>query len=136
MSIFYTTMEIIDTFLSVFTHDNFIKGLIIAIPHYVIMTLIIVYVIFARISTLYYWLVGFLFIVLIINIIYRGCILIKCERRYFETKQWFGGYELLRILNIPLSDQHVINYYYLWVFLIGSIILSKLLFHHFSSFSL
>jgi hypothetical protein len=131
-SLYATTIKIIDDILSVFTDDDFTKGMIVAIPHYVIMTAIIVYVMFAdvrqafQVTSVYFWLIIFLLGVLIINILYRGCILIKCERRYFNNREWYGGYELLRLFGIPLSNERVIIYYYLWVGLIASVVVSKL----------
>lgn len=112
------TLRLIDDALSLFTEDNFTKGLLVAIPHYGIMTFIMIYMALANIDAIYWGLILFLIGVVIINMLYRGCILIKCERHYFNNREWYGGYEPLRVLGIPLSNKLVAKYYYGWVALI------------------
>ena len=86
------------------------------------MTFIVVYMALADIDAIYWGLILFLIGVVIINWLYRGCILMKCERRYFNNQEWYGGYELLRLLGIPLSNELVAKYYYGWVALITVVI--------------
>lgn len=125
-SLYRNTLRWIDNLLSVFTTDDFTKGLIIAIPHYAIMTLILLYIAFANIDNTYWIFILFLIGILIINIMYRGCILMKCERRYFHNREWYGGYELLRLFGVPLSNDLVAKYYYVWVGLIATVIIIRL----------
>ena len=126
-SLYRYTLGLIDDTLSLFTEDNFTKGILVAIPHYGIMTFIIIYMALADIDAIYWVLILFLIWVIIINWLYRGCILMKCERHYFNNREWYGGYELLRLLGIPLSNELVAIYYYGWVALITVVIMLRLL---------
>ena len=127
-SLYRATLKLIDDALSLFTEDDFTKGLLVAIPHYGVMTFIVVYMALADIDAIYWGLILFLIGVVIINARYRGCILMKCERRYFNNREWYGGYELLRLLGIPLSNELVAKYYYGWVGLITVVIMIRLLY--------
>ena len=122
MSLFHETLELIDRIVSVFSSDDYTKGILIAVPHYLAMLVIIVYIVFGEVSHLYYGVVAFLLFVFITNVIYRGCILIKCERRYFGNKEWYGGYEVMRWLGIPIDDASVKVYYGLYVLMVAGII--------------
>lgn len=110
--LYYNTLEYFDKFLSLFTKNNQMKFHILYIIHYyfVFMFPIIMIIIYPTRNTLLmdtiFHLVVFLF-----HLLYNGCILLKIERKYLGTKDWYGLYHLLEIFGITNYKQYIFYYH-------------------------
>lgn len=119
-------ISFIDNLLTYFSNSNSIKfGLLVFIHN--ILVLPIYYVFFVSNDLLYFSL-SLLFIVIqfSLNIIDRGCFLLKLERKYIG-KWWFGGYTLLNYIHPSIANSsNIASLFYLFMVFITLFGLSKL----------
>jgi hypothetical protein len=101
----------IDTFFSLFSNDNYTKFIISIFLHYTISSIIIVIILLGSIN--YIWWICYIFAITncILNLIYRGCLLLKLERKYTNDKEWYGPYNIL--LKMRVIDKENIFIFYL-----------------------
>ena len=101
----------IDTFFSLFSNDNYTKFIISIFLHYTISSIIIVIILLGSIN--YIWWICYIFAITncILNLIYRGCLLLKLERKYINDKEWYGPYNIL--LKMRVIDKENIFIFYL-----------------------
>lgn len=115
--------QFIDYFYDFFNQWNLNNawiGFIVSFLHYSIITFIIIYFMIGPINTFYYLLIIFSLLLILINILFNCCPLIKLERKLFDNKQWYGIYEYeFKLLGIPLTKKYIkLSYYLKIVFLI------------------
>jgi hypothetical protein len=113
----------IDTFFSLFSIDNNTKFIISIFLHYTISSIIIVIILLGSIN--YVWWICYIFAITncILNLVYRGCLLLKLERKYINDKEWYGPYNILLKLKVINKENIFIFYliYQLTVLFIGLI---------------
>jgi hypothetical protein len=113
----------IDTFFSLFSNDNNTKFIISIFLHYTISSIIIVIILLGSIN--YVWWICYIFAITncILNLVYRGCLLLKLERKYINDKEWYGPYNILLKLKVINKENIFIFYliYQLTVLFIGLI---------------
>jgi hypothetical protein len=124
--------NLIDSLLTKITHNNIYKGIIILIIHYGLVYAAIFSLFLRDIDNIWWLCLTFIIFNLILNYIYKGCIFMKMERKYFNDKDWYGPY------NIPvylgwLDSKNLLNFYYITQFLLISYIIFKL-YNHYSLF--
>jgi hypothetical protein len=107
-------------------NNDFNKGLFLIIIHNISILFIFLYILIGPINRLYYVFIIFLVIVFIINIIYKGCPLIKLERNYIKNNKWYGSYHILELFNIIPSKNNIVYLSYLWTILFLFIISYRL----------
>jgi len=113
----------IDTFFSLFSNDNYTKFIISIFLHYTISSIIIVIILLGSIN--YIWWICYIFAITncILNLIYRGCLLLKLERKYINDKEWYGPYNILLKMKVINKENIFIFYliYQLCILFIGLI---------------
>jgi hypothetical protein len=113
----------IDTFFSLFSNDNYTKFIISIFLHYTISSIIIVIILLGSIN--YIWWICYIFAITncILNLIYRGCLLLKLERKYINDKEWYGPYNILLKMKVINKENIFIFYliYQLTILFIGLI---------------
>ena len=113
----------IDTFFSLFSNDNYTKFIISIFLHYTISSIIIVIILLGSIN--YIWWICYIFAITncILNLIYRGCLLLKLERKYTNDKEWYGPYNILLKMKVINKENIFIFYliYQLTILFIGLI---------------
>ena len=114
-------IEFFDTILSYITTNDTIKFIIIASLHYIIGTILVLYFIFSTHLYSSIFLICFILFIIIINIIDRGCLLMKLERKY-RGKDWIGPYFLLHYIYKEKSMSTKIKFSYNVFFIPGMII--------------
>uniref|UniRef100_A0A6C0KIV9 DUF2784 family protein n=1 Tax=viral metagenome TaxID=1070528 RepID=A0A6C0KIV9_9ZZZZ len=122
--------QFLDYFYDFFDHlklNNVWIGFIISFLHYSIITFIIIYFIIGPINSLYYFLIFFSSLLILINIIFNCCPLIKLERKLFDNKQWYGIYEYeFKLLHIPLTRKNIKISYYLKILVLLIVLFFRL----------
>ena len=113
----------IDTFFSLFSNDNYTKFIISIFLHYTISSIIIVIILLGSIN--YIWWICYIFAITncILNLIYRGCLLLKLERKYINDTEWYGPYNILLKMKVINKENIFIFYliYQLTILFIGLI---------------
>lgn len=110
-----------ETFLNSITHHNGTKALLLIVFHNLFLCLGILYLMFGKMNTLYILFMLFMVLVLISNLLFRGCFLMKLERKYLNNKHWYGAYHLLEFFGIELNNDNVRKYFYIWGFIVTMI---------------
>ena len=120
------TLETIDNMLSICSRNEIHKGLLVCIIHYWTYALFILYLLFGPCDKLYYFIVLLIIATYISNLYFRGCILLKIERNYFN-KSWKGVFHSLEVIKIYPTDSDIRQYYapYL-IYMYAGIISSRL----------
>ena len=112
---------IINTFCNLLykiNSNNKINGFILIFFHWLITFIMIIYLIIGNVNKLYYIVCFLLFIVIILYLYFKGCILVFIERYLLNTKHWWGPWMLLfypleYIYNIKITSKiatMIINY--------------------------
>lgn len=113
-----------------FTKNNITSGIVVALFHYFGFLLIAYKVIFGEIDYLYYYYVFLWIIVVIGNVIFKGCILMRIERYLLNNKDWFGMWELLfyplNKLGIEISRDNKKNIFIFTAHIISLFIILRL----------
>lgn len=103
-----------ETLLDSITKHNGRKALLLIVFHNLFLFLGILYLMFGKLDMYYLVFMLFMLIILITNLLFRGCFLMKLERKYLNSKNWYGAYHLLEFLGIELNNQKVSIYFYIW----------------------
>lgn len=116
-------LNYLDNFFSLFSNNNDTKFIISLFLHYTISSIVIVVILLGNIN--YIWWICYIFALFncILNLIYRGCLLLKLERKYVADKNWYGPYNILIKYNIINKENIFIFYliYQLIILIIGFI---------------
>ena len=122
--------KIYEELLFKLTKDNIRSGIIVALFHYTGFLLIAYKIIFGELDYLYYFYVFLWIIVVISNVIFKGCILMRIERYLFNNKDWFGIWELifypLNKLGIELTRENKKNIFIYSAHIISLFIILRL----------
>ena len=118
----------IDFFLSRITNIDTIKARIIMIIHYPIMYMKTFKLLFGKINIIWWLCLFALVFIIILNIVYDGCIFMKMERKYMKSKEWFGPYNLPVQLGI-LNKEYILPFFYGIQILIFIIIFYRIFIH-------
>ena len=105
--------------------DNKTKGIILILLHNISILLIVIYIVVGPINYIYYTVIIFLIIIFIINILYKGCPLIKIERKYINNNKWYGAYHLLELIGIKPNKSNIFFLSYMWVFVLSFFIYNR-----------
>jgi hypothetical protein len=103
-----------DSLFSFFFKTHATKTTALIVTHNLILGLAIMYLLFGDVGYLYYITLGFMVLVLASNLMFRGCPLMKLERKYLNTKEWYGAYHMLEFFGIDITNQDVKKYFILW----------------------
>ena len=82
-------------FLYKITGDNKLSGFLVVIIHWYIIGIPLIYLLFGKVSTLYYILSYLVYVIYAFQIYFKGCILARIERNLFETTKWWGPWIVL-----------------------------------------
>ena len=115
----------IDSILSIYLKNKNSKLLGLLIIHNVFILICIMYLLFGKMNLIYDIVVVIMILVLLMNIKYRGCPLLKLERKYMESKEWYGGYHSLELLGIKPNNENIKGLFKLWVLLIGIVVIYR-----------
>lgn len=121
------TTHTIDYILSKFSNDDMTKGYILIVFHNIFMGVLALYLLIGRVASVYYISVLLLLLIFISNVVFRGCVLLKMERKYINSKGWYGGYHILEYLGFPLNTQMVVFYYYVWVLFLFVVLFTRII---------
>ncbi len=120
----------VEKFLYKYTRNNTISGYILAMVHWLIMFLVYLYILLGDINTLFYLCCIFLLITYILHLYFSGCILIRIERKIWNTEKWWGIWTILFLfmqsIGIPITKLLTTNIYNLWTLYVVFIIIVKL----------
>jgi len=95
---------IIDNFLNIFSSNKYEKFYILCFIHYILFFIPCYYIFFfSKNIILFYISFLILFIQFVLNIIDKGCILLKLERKYIG-KSWFGIYNIGNLFYPNICD--------------------------------
>ena len=123
--------SLFDNTFNLFNLKKSTKGLTLIIIHYLTILSILFYLIFGKVNMLFYFITVFLVFVFIINIIYKGCPLIRLERKYINNKEWYGIYHSYELINIKPNKNNMKLFSYSSFILFTSIIIYRLSMFHF-----
>ena len=84
--------------------NNEINGIIVFILHCLLLGFFVLNAIFGKVDYIYLFSIFILFSVAFFHILFRGCILIKLERKLLNTKDWYGPWTFLFRY---LDDNHI-----------------------------
>ena len=104
------TLRWIDYFLSKYSTNKIHKGILLCYLHYITYGVFIMYVLFGPINTIFYLIIILLIMTYISHLLFRGCIILKAERMYFD-KSWKGLFHSLNIFGIYPTDYSIKQYY-------------------------
>ena len=122
MTDFYTQLqEYTDNLLNYFFDSHKNKTVFLIVFHNLLMGLAIMYLLFGNINYFYFFVIGFMGLVLLLNILFRGCFLMKLERKYLNTKEWYGAYHMLEVFGLDLNNSKVKKLFYIWGLIIAII---------------
>ena len=119
--LFQFVTQTTDNVLHSITQHNGTKALILIIFHYLLLYLVILYLMFGKMNRFYTLLILFMLLVLISNLMFRGCFLMKLERKYLNCKDWYGGYHFLELFGIELNNENIPKYFFLGGFFVAMI---------------
>ena len=108
--------------------NNEINGIIIFILHCFIIGFFILNSIFGKVNNIYILGILILLCVVFFHLLFRGCILIKLERRLLNSKDWYGPWTFL----FRYLDDNQIKYdksfiYNITAFIVGFFIILKMI---------
>ena len=116
----------IDKVLSYIMDSNKSKLLFILLFHNISLFLMILYLVVGTNKKMHYYVVSVFFIIFAVNYANSGCPLLKLERKYLGTKQWYGGYHALELIGIKPNRDNVRALFYIWSALILVVIAVKM----------
>lgn len=107
--------------------DNKFNGLMVFIVHCVLLGFFVINAILGKVDYIYLFGIFVLLSVAFFHLLFRGCILIKLERKLLDTKDWYGPWTFLFRY---LDDNHI-KYnksfiYNISAFIVAIIIILKL----------
>ena len=108
--------------------NNEINGIIVFILHCLIIGFFVLNSIFGKVDHIYILGILILLCVVFFHLLFRGCILIKLERRLLNSKDWYGPWTFL----FRYLDDNKIKYdksfiYNITAFIIGFLIILKMI---------
>ena len=77
------------------TGNNKLSGFLVVIIHWLIIGIPLIYLLFGKVSPLYYILSCLVYVVYAFQIYFKGCILARIERDLFKTTEWWGPWIVL-----------------------------------------
>jgi hypothetical protein len=77
------------------TKNNKLSGFLVVILHWFIIGIPLLYLLFGKVNTLYYILSCLVYVVYMLQLYFKGCILARIERDLFETTEWWGPWIVL-----------------------------------------
>lgn len=110
-----------DKLFSLFFKTHSIKTTALIVTHNLILGLAIMYLLFGDVNIFYYVTIGFMILVLLFNLLFQGCFLMKLERKYLNTKEWYGAYHMLEFFGIDINNKDVKKYFIIWGSLIACV---------------
>jgi hypothetical protein len=116
----------IDEILSNINEKKENKLIILLIFHNLLVYICIVYLIIGDKGMVYNVVIMIMILILLMNYKYRGCPLLKLEREYMNSKEWYGGYHCLELLGIKIDKENVNSMFRIWIIMITLIIIKKL----------
>ena len=103
----------VDNFLSLFTDSTKYKLIILLLFHNISLFFLILYLVIGTNKNIHYIAIIIFFIIFIINYANSGCPLLKLERKYLNTKQWYGGYHALELIGVKPTKENVRSLFYI-----------------------
>ena len=104
-----TTLNFCQTELKKLTGDDNISGIIITIFHFILI-ISIIYISFITTNKYTFYIITFIVIIIFLLYLYfKGCILLKLERRLYNDKNWFGIYMVLPYFGISINRERIKN---------------------------
>jgi len=120
--------QYIDKLLSRITKIDIVKARIIMFIHYSIMYMKTFKLLLGKINYIWWLCILLLILIILINIKYDGCPLLKMERKYMKDKEWFGPYYLPVKMGL-LTKEQIMPFFYVIQVLILIIISYRLVIH-------
>ena len=115
--------------MTIISSDHKINGFIVFIFHFIFQIISTYFLFFYPISNTLYFVLLLWIIILLSNIYFRGCILMKLERYLWNTKKWFGPSFIFCDLN-NWSDTKIKNTNICKLVIIITIIFIRILFKY------
>ena len=115
--------------MTIISSDHKINGFIVFIFHFIFQIISTYFLFFYPISNTLYFVLLLWIIILLSNIYFRGCILMKLERYLWNTKKWYGPSFIFCDLN-NWSDTKIKNTNICKLVIIITIIFIRILFKY------
>jgi len=106
------TLEYGDRVLSLFSSKNTTKFYILCIIHYYVVFIFPILITILSPTWMSFLIVTiFHLMVFFLHHLYRGCIFLKMERKYMNSKEWYGFYHLLELIGITDYKDNITYYH-------------------------
>ena len=119
-------------FLYNFTNNNTLSGFILVLIHWILISLLLIYLIIGEINTLYYICCLLWLIIFSLHYYFKGCILTRIERSLWKADDWWGPWIILfapiEKTGVEITSQLAENIFICWAIILMTISFLRILY--------